>query len=148
MIGTRHIGIILGALVYMLPNLVNAEEHVVNAAAREFKPAIIYIQPGDSVKFINMTSHNSVTYLIPEGGTGWGEKGKLSSSSLITPVLNTEGIYGYVCEPHIGFGMVGVVVVGAVSADDIAAMKERAMTELEGPFKRLIGKIINLKPTK
>ena len=132
----------------MLPNLVNAEEHVVNAAAREFKPAIIYIQPGDSVKFINMTSHNSVTYLIPEGGTGWGEKGKLASSSLITPALNTEGIYGYVCEPHIGFGMVGVVVVGAVSADDIAAMKERAMTELEGPFKRLIGKIINLKPTK
>ena len=148
MIGTRHIGIILGALVYMLPNLVNAEEHVVNAAAREFKPAIIYIQPGDSVKFINMTSHNSVTYLIPEGGTGWGEKGKLAGSSLITPALNTEGIYGYVCEPHIGFGMVGVVVVGAVSADDIAAMKERAMTELEGPFKRLIGKIINLKPTK
>ena len=132
----------------MLPNLVNAEEHVVNAAAREFKPAIIYIQPGDSVKFINMTSHNSVTYLIPEGGTGWGEKGKLASSSLITPALNTEGIYGYVCEPHIGFGMVGVVVVGAVSADEIAAMKERAMTELEGPFKRLIGKIINLKPTK
>ncbi|MCS5550609.1 MAG: plastocyanin/azurin family copper-binding protein [Gammaproteobacteria bacterium] len=148
MIRTRHIGIILGALVYMLPNLVNAEEHVVNAAAREFKPAIIYIQPGDSVKFINMTSHNSVTYLIPEGGTGWGEKGKLASGSLITPALNTEGIYGYVCEPHIGFGMVGVVVVGAVSADDIAAMKERAMTELEGPFKRLIGKIINLKPTK
>ena len=148
MIRTRHIGIILGALVYMLPNLVNAEEHVVNAAAREFKPAIIYTQPGDSVKFINMTSHNSVTYLIPEGGTGWGEKGKLASSSLITPALNTEGIYGYVCEPHIGFGMVGVVVVGAVSADEIAAMKERAMTELEGPFKRLIGKIINLKPTK
>ena len=148
MIGTRHIGIILGALVYMLPNLVNAEEHVVNAAAREFKPAIIYIQPGDSVKFINMTSHNSVTYLIPEGGTGWGEKGKLAGGSVITPVLNTEGIYGYVCEPHIGFGMVGVVVVGAVSADEIAAMKERAMTELEGPFKRLIGKIINLKPTK
>tara|TARA_B100000953_G_scaffold55417_1_gene43268 strand:+ start:533 stop:979 length:447 start_codon:yes stop_codon:yes gene_type:complete len=148
MIRTRHIGIILGALVYMLPNLVNAEEHVVNAAAREFKPAIIYIQPGDSVKFINMTSHNAVTYLIPEGGTGWGEKGKLAGSSLITPALNTEGIYGYVCEPHIGFGMVGVVVVGAVSADEIAAMKERAMTELEGPFKRLIGKIINLKPTK
>ncbi|SVB33436.1 uncharacterized protein METZ01_LOCUS186290 [marine metagenome] len=148
MIRTRHIGIILGALVYMLPNLVNAEEHVVNAAAREFKPAIIYIQPGDSVKFINMTSHNSVTYLIPEGGTGWGEKGKLAGGSVITPVLNTEGIYGYVCEPHIGFGMVGVVVVGAVSADEIAAMKERAMTELEGPFKRLIGKIINLKPTK
>ena len=75
MITTRHIGIILSALVYMLPNLVNAEEHIVNAAAREFKPAIVYVQPGDTVKFTNMTSHNAVTYLVPEGGINWGEKG-------------------------------------------------------------------------
>ena len=44
--------------------------------------------------------------------------------------------------------MVGVVVVGGVSADDKAAMKERAMAELQGPFKRLIGKINKIKPTK
>ncbi len=132
----------------MLPNLVNAEEHIVNAAAREFKPAIIYVQPGDTVKFTNMTSHNSVTYLTPEGATGWGEKGKMAGGSFITPPIDTEGIYGYVCEPHIGFGMVGVVVVGGVSADDKAAMKERAMAELQGPFKRLIGKINKIKPTK
>ena len=148
MITTRHIGIILSALVYMLPNLVNAEEHIVNAAAREFKPAIIYVQPGDIVKFTNMTSHNSVTYLTPEGATGWGEKGKMAGGTFITPPIDTEGIYGYVCEPHIGFGMVGVVVVGGVSADDKAAMKERAMAELQGPFKRLIGKINKIKPTK
>jgi pseudoazurin len=135
-------------LVYMLPNLVNAEEHIVNAAAREFKPAIIYVQPGDIVKFTNMTSHNSVTYLTPEGATGWGEKGKMAGGTFITPPIDIEGIYGYVCEPHIGFGMVGVVVVGGVSADDKAAMKERAMAELQGPFKRLIGKINKIKPTK
>ena len=132
----------------MLPNLVNAEEHIVNAAAREFKPAIIYVQPGDTVKFTNMTSHNSVTYLTPEGATGWGEKGKMAGGTFITPPIDIEGIYGYVCEPHIGFGMVGVVVVGGVSADDKAAMKERAMAELQGPFKRLIGKINKIKPTK
>jgi pseudoazurin len=148
MITTRHIGIILSVLVYMLPNLVNAEEHIVNAAAREFKPAIIYVQPGDIVKFTNMTSHNSVTYLTPEGATGWGEKGKMAGGTFITPPIDIEGIYGYVCEPHIGFGMVGVVVVGGVSADDKAAMKERAMAELQGPFKRLIGKINKIKPTK
>ena len=145
---TRYIAVMLCVLAYLFPSLVNAEEHIVNAAAREFKPAIVYIQPGDSVKFTSMTSHNSVTYLIPDGATGWGEKGKLAGSSFITPTLNTEGIYGYVCEPHIGFGMVGVVVVGAVSADEKAAMKERAMAELQGPFKRLIGKINKIKPNK
>ena len=148
MITTRHTGIILSALVYMLPNLVNAEEHIVNAAAREFKPAIVYVQPGDTVKFTNMTSHNAVTYLTPEGGIEWGEKGKMAGATFITPPIDIEGIYGYVCEPHIGFGMVGVVVVGGVSADDKAAMKERAMAELEGPFRRLIGKINKIKPTK
>ena len=132
----------------MLPNLVNAEEHIVNAAAREFKPAIVYVQPGDTVKFTNMTSHNAVTYLTPEGATGWGETGKMAGGTFITPPIDTEGIYGYVCEPHIGFGMVGVVVVGGVSADDKAAMKERAMAELQGPFRRLIGKINKIKPTK
>ena len=146
---TKHIVTILCVLMmYLLPNLVKAEEHVVNAAAREFKPAIVYVQKGDSVKFTNMTSHNAVTYLVPEGATGWGEKGKMAGAVYATPVLEVEGIYGYVCEPHIGFGMVGVVVVGDVSADQVAAAKERAMTELQGPFKRLIGKIKKIKPTK
>ena len=58
---TRYVGVVLCALVYLLPGIVKAEEHVVNAAAREFKPAIIYVQPGDTVKFTNMTSHNAVT---------------------------------------------------------------------------------------
>ena len=41
--------------------------------------------------------------------------------------------------------MVGVIVVGDVSADQKAATKERAMAELQGPFKRLIGKINKVK---
>ena len=141
----RNFILLMGVALYMIPNFVNAEEHVVNAAAREFKPAIIYVQPGDTVKFINMTSHNAVTYLVPEGGVNFGEKGKMAGATLVTPPLETNGIFGYVCEPHIGFGMVGVIVVGDVSADQKAATKERAMAELQGPFKRLIGKINKVK---
>ncbi|MFL2555863.1 MAG: plastocyanin/azurin family copper-binding protein [Gammaproteobacteria bacterium] len=148
MIKIRNLALVLSFMAYAMPNIANAEEHVVNAAAREFKPAIVYVQPGDTVKFLNMTSHNAVTYLVPEGGTGWGEKGKMAGGTFTTPPIENEGIYSYVCEPHIGFGMVGVVVVGGVSADDKAAMKEKAMAELKGPFKRLIGKINKIKPTK
>ena len=144
---TRYVGVVLCTLVYLLPGIVKAEEHVVNAAAREFKPAIIYVQPGDTVKFTYMTSHNAVTYLVPEGGINFGEKGKMAGATMVTPPLETNGIFGYVCEPHIGFGMVGVIVVGGVSADQKAAVKEKAMAELQGPFKRLIGKINKIKPT-
>ena len=147
MIKVRNMVFALSMLTFAIPNIVNAEEHVVNAAAREFKPAIVYVQPGDTVKFINMTSHNAVTYLVPDGGVNFGEKGKMAGATMVTPPLETNGIFGYVCEPHIGFGMVGVIVVGDVSADQKAAVKEKAMAELQGPFKRLIGKINKIKPT-
>jgi|TARA_B110000196_G_C21119314_1_gene652303 plastocyanin len=140
------LGKIMLVSAVLLPNLVNAADHAVNAQAREFKAAIIYIQLGDSVKFNNMTSHNAVSYLIPEGGTQFGNKGKFPGGSF-TAQPNKEGIWGYVCEPHIGFGMVGIIVVGDISADDVAAAKKKAIETLKGPFKRLIGKINKIKPT-
>ena len=140
------LGKIMLVSAVLLPNLVNAADHAVNAQAREFKAAIIYIQLGDSVKFNNMTSHNAVSYLIPEGGTQFGNKGKFPGGSFAAQP-NKEGIWGYVCEPHIGFGMVGIIVVGDVSADDVAAAKKQAIETLKGPFKRLIGKINKIKPT-
>ncbi len=140
------LGKIMLVSAVLLPNLVNAADHAVNAQAREFKAAIIYIQLGDSVKFNNMTSHNAVSYLIPEGGTQFGNKGKFPGGSF-TAQPNKEGIWGYVCEPHIGFGMVGIIVVGDISADDVAAAKKKAIETLKGPFKRIIGKINKIKPT-
>ena len=138
---------ILAVAAVVLPNLANAAEHVVNAEARVFNPAIIYIQPGDTVKFNNMTSHNAPSYIVPEGGEAFGEKGKLPGGSFsVTP--KGEGIYGYACKPHVGFRMVGVIVVGDVTAEDKAAAKQTAMDTLQGPFKRIIGKINKVEPTK
>jgi pseudoazurin len=136
----------VATLAFMLPNLANATEHVIEAGARAFKNATLYVAEGDKVHFSKMTSHNSVSVegLIPEGATPWA--GKLGEN--IAPALEKPGIYSYVCQPHIGFGMVGVIVVGDVSADDIAAYKKKAMDTLKGPYRRLIGKINKLKPTK
>ncbi|MCG8323903.1 MAG: plastocyanin/azurin family copper-binding protein [Thiotrichales bacterium] len=136
-----------GALILAASSTAFAAEHTVNAEARVFNPAIIYVAPGDTVNFTNMTSHNAVSYIIPEGGEEFGTKGKFPGGSFnIAP--KGEGIYGYACEPHIGFGMVGVIVVGDVSEEDKAAAKKQAMETLEGPFKRIIGKINKVKPTK
>ncbi len=43
--------------------------------------------------------------------------------------------------------MVGVIVVGDISADDLAAYKQKAMDTLQGPYRRLLGKINKIKPT-
>ncbi len=131
-------------LSFLLPTLTFAADHTVNAEARVFKPDTIYIQPGDTVNFTNMTSHNAVSYIVPEGAATFGEKGKLPGGSFSIS-LESEGIYGYACEPHIGFGMVGVIVVGNATQEMKDAAMKNAMDNLEGPFRRLIGKIKKVK---
>lgn len=130
----------------LLPNLASAADHVIKAGPRAFETPILYVAEGDRVHFSNMLSHNSqsVEGLIPEGATAW--VGKMGEG--IAPGLEKAGIYSYVCLPHIGFGMVGVIIVGDVSADDIAAYKQKAIDTLEGPYRRLLGKINKVKPTK
>lgn len=137
---TKIFGLLLAVFFYMLPFLTFAGEVSVNAEARVFKPDIVYIQPGDTVKWNNMTSHNSVSYVAPEGSAGWGEHGKLPGGSFAaTP--DKEGVYGYACEPHVGFGMVGVVVVGTPTQEMVDAAMTKADSELQGPFRRILGTI-------
>lgn len=124
----------------MAASNVFAAEVVVNAEARVFNPAIVYIQPGDTVRWENMTSHNSVTYVTPDGAEGWGEHGKLPGGSF-SASPKQEGIYGYVCEPHIGFGMTGAVVVGNVTQEMKDAAMKKGQDTLEGPFRRVLGSI-------
>jgi len=137
---TKLIAVALTASVFLVPYDGSAAEVIVNAQTRIYKPDIVYIQPGDIVQWTNMTSHNAVTYVVPEGATGFGEKGKLPGGSF-SATLEKEGVYGYVCEPHIGFGMVGVIAVGNITAEMKDAAVKTAEETLEGPFRRLIGAI-------
>ena len=134
---TKLMTVFVFAFSFIVPSMTMAEDHSINAEARAFKPDIIYIAPGDTAKFRNMTSHNSKSMIIPEGAEGW--ESKLGENIGVT--LEKEGIYGYVCVPHIGFGMVGVIVVGTPTQEMKDAAMKTAMDTLEGPFRRLIGKL-------
>jgi len=140
------LAVVLAVSIYMLPSFVSAADHVIKAGARAFENSILYIAEGDKVVFSNMNSHNSVSVegLIPDGATAWA--GALGEN--VIPDVSKAGIYSYVCQPHIGFGMVGVIIVGDISADDVAAYKQTAVDTLKGPFRRLLGKINKIKPTK
>jgi len=93
-----------------------AEEHVVAAGATNFDPMHIFVKPGDSVKWINMTIHDSVSMegLIPEGAEHW--KGKIGQEIAVT--LDKEGVYIYKCNPHYPLGMVGAIIVGEANNMD------------------------------
>jgi pseudoazurin len=123
--------------------LLAVESHTINAEARRFVSDIIYIQPGDSVAWINMTSHNSVSIegMIPEGAEAW--RSDMGDNYQLT--LNIEGVYAYVCEPHLGFGMVGLIVVG----EPVNLKKVREVSlKLQGPYRRILGKLRKLPATQ
>ena len=119
------------------------ESHTINAEARRFVADILYIQPGDSVGWINMTSHNTVSIegLIPEGAEPW--RSELGENLQL--ILEVEGVYAYVCEPHLGFGMVGLIVVGEPT--NLEAVRAASL-KLEGPYRRILGKLKNLPATE
>jgi pseudoazurin len=84
--------------------------HIVTAQGLKYEPMVIMIQPGDTVAWENMPTHDtqSIEGLIPEGAEPWhSELGKNYERS-----FTVEGIYVYKCTPHIGAGMGGAIIVG------------------------------------
>lgn len=109
-----------------------------DSGAMVFDPALVTIQPGDSVRFVpTHKSHNaaSIDGLIPPGATPF--KGPISEE--ITVPFPVPGVYGIKCSPHYAMGMVMVVRVGppaalpdaALPQDIPARAKERLLPLLE-----------------
>ena len=128
-------------ILMLLPSLGWAEDFDVNAEARVFNPDILYVKPGDTIHWTNMTSHDmgSVDGLIPEGAKPW--KGTMGENLSVT--LDVEGVYGYACPVHLGFGMMGVIVVG--KPVNIGSEMAYAQEKLEGPNRRIIGKLLKVQ---
>lgn len=88
-----------------------------------FEPALVKINPGDTVKFLaSDKGHNveAVDGMVPEGGQKF--VGKINEELTIT--FDKPGVYGYKCKPHYGMGMVGMIVVGdATNADQAKEAK-------------------------
>ena len=94
------------------------EVHMLNkgaAGAMVFEPAFVKVAPGDTVTFIPTDKgHNVETIkdMIPEGAEAF--KSKMNETYKVT--FDKPGAYGVKCTPHVGMGMVGVVIVGDAPA--------------------------------
>lgn len=122
--------------------LTNAESqvHTVSGKNRQFTPDIIYINPGDTVGWEDMLSHNTVSVeeLTPEGATSWSS----AYNDNFKIKLDVEGIYAYACHIHAGLGMVGIIVVGKPT--DLEQVKQYAAENLQAPYTGVIDKLENV----
>jgi len=81
-----------------------------------FRPAVLEVEPGDTVKFVaSDRSHNaqSIDGMTPDGAEPF--RGRVNEEIEVT--FDTEGTYGYVCQPHQTMGMIGFILVGDFTAN-------------------------------
>lgn len=89
------------------------------AGAMVFEPALVKIQPGDTVRFVATDKgHNaeSIDGMLPAEATPF--VGKMGVDAQVA--FDKPGVYGIRCKPHYGMGMVAMVVVGAPGNEDQA----------------------------
>ncbi len=90
------------------------EVHMLNKGkdgSMVFEPALTKVAPGDTVTFVPTDKgHNveSIKDMIPPGAEAF--KSKMNETYKVT--FTVPGAYAVKCTPHVGMGMVGLVVVG------------------------------------
>jgi len=90
--------------------------------AMVFEPAAIKAAPGDTIRFVPTDKgHDAAAMkgMVPEGAEVF--KGKMNQEFTVT--LDKEGAYVVKCTPHLGMGMVAVVVVGEDTPANLDAVK-------------------------
>jgi pseudoazurin len=106
--------------------------------AMVFEPALITIQPGDTVKFLATDKgHNAETIagMMPDGAEAF--IGKINEELAIT--FDKPGVYGIKCKPHYAMGMVGMIVVGK-PANEAEAAKVTHPGKAKQTFAALFGR--------
>jgi pseudoazurin len=117
------------ALSLLAAQAATAAEVVVEMLTRDkaanlnnvFKPSLVKINKGDTVKWVATNAGHNVAFV--QGGVPAGVA--LFSSGFtkeITFKFDKPGLYLYKCTPHLGLGMVGIVMVGN-DKSNLAALK-------------------------
>ena len=90
-----------------------------------FDPIGLYVNPGDTVKWVNRSgAHSATSYtkdnpiyggpaLIPDGAKSWNSGVLSAQGASFSKTFTVEGTYDYYCIPHKSLGMVGRIVCGS-----------------------------------
>ncbi|MBC11218.1 MAG: pseudoazurin [Rickettsiales bacterium] len=79
------------------------------------------VDAGQSIKWVAKDKGHNVEMIKGPDGASLPKKSKLNED--VTIKFDTPGIYLYKCTPHVGMGMIGLVVVGGDTSNKDAIMK-------------------------
>lgn len=120
-VSTNDLGIMVNGLAFLgTPNAANSSscefvpDHIVEVSSNKFSPKDLVINEGESVRWMNIGGFHNVngsTTAYPNNPEGFGNGAAASGTWTYDFTFNTEGVYDYHCDPHLGLGMVGTVTV-------------------------------------
>lgn len=122
---------------------------VTNDEGNFFEPAVVKIQPGDTVRWVNTTGvHTTTSYSpdnqkpwgMPEAATGWDSGLFTEADATFERTFDVEGTYAYFCLPHESIGMVGLIIVGDVLPD----LNQDFLNGLPQPSREEFAKLMGL----
>lgn len=134
------------AAALLLPIGVAAAKTVdVRAVVTNFRPEVVFIKPGDTVHWANMTGHMTASYpgMIPKGAKPWqSQLGQDYEQTFTVP-----GVYVYRCIPHESMGMTGSIVVGPLPPKNLNALlsNPHAKGGMEGREVRIMQRALTKK---
>lgn len=125
----RFLTIAAATLALLTAQAATAAEVVVEMLNRDkvanisnvFKPGLVKVNKGDTVKWVATSPGHNVAFI--QGGVPAGVA--LFTSGFTKEVkykFDKPGLYLYKCTPHMGMGMVGLVLVGN-DKSNLAAVK-------------------------
>ena len=103
-----------------------------------YSDELVRVGVGDTISWVPTSKGHNVQFVsVPEGV----EKVKSKLSKEFSYTFETEGVYLYLCTPHAGMGMIGLVVVGD-SLDNLKSVKKhKLMGNSKKKFKKLLKNI-------
>ena len=104
----------VGLLLFVMHGIYAQTTHNVNVTNNLFTPEVITISLGDEVIWTNSEGFHNVngtTGTFPDNPESFGNN--TGNGWTYSYTFNTPGIYDYQCDPHVGLGMVGQVIVEA-----------------------------------
>ena len=116
------------AALFLFSNLASAADLTIDMLnKRDDGKRMVYslevakVDAGQSIKWVAKDKGHNVEMIKGPDGATLPKKSKLNED--VTIKFDTPGIYLYKCTPHVGMGMIGIVVVGGDTSNKDAIMK-------------------------
>ena len=97
------------------------------------------VEVGETITWVPTSKGHNVEWIAGPDGAELPKKSQ--NGKEVSMTFEVPGIYYYLCTPHKGMGMIGLVVVGDDTSNKDAIAKAKALGKSKKKLKALLGQL-------